>query len=143
MNKERLLELRFPSHPDRLCLVRALVKRAAEVVGCDQNLADRLVIAVNEACMNVMQHAYKGDDSGEIVLEILNCEKRIYFRLKDFAEPVDLESIKPRDLDDIRPGGLGTHFIHEIMDEFEVGHLEECQGNYLEMIKHINTGGSS
>ena len=40
-----------------------------------------------------------------------------------------------RDSDDIRPGGLGTHFIAEIMDEYNIGHLDEGEGNYLDMKK--------
>jgi len=138
MKPEKLLELRFQADAERLRLIRPLVKRVAEVVGCQCDVADQLVLAVNEACMNVIQHAYKGDDSGEIILEILNNKNKLLFRLKDFAEPMDLESIKPRDLDDIRPGGLGTHFIREIMDECEMGHLEGSQGNYLEMTKKIS-----
>ncbi|MCG8325982.1 MAG: ATP-binding protein [Thiotrichales bacterium] len=134
---EKLLELRFQADADRLCLIRPLVKRVAEVVGCQCELADQLVLAVNEACMNVIQHAYKGD-SGEIILEILNNKKKLLFRLKDFAAPVDLDSIHPRELDDIRPGGLGTHFIREIMDECEMGHLEDRSGNYIEMTKRIS-----
>lgn len=134
---QRLVEVRFPAHPDRLCLVRALVKRTAEYAGCDAALAEQLVIAVNEACMNIIQHAYCGDTSGEIILEILNNADTISFRLQDFAEPVDLESIQPRPLDELRPGGLGTHFIREIMDSYEMGHLENKRGNYLEMSKRI------
>lgn len=134
---QRLAELRVPANPDRLCLVRTLVKRSAEFAGCEPSLADRLVLAVNEACMNIIQHAYKGEPAGEIILEILNNGERLHFRLRDFAQPVDLECIKPRELDDLRPGGLGTHFIREIMDEYEMGHLEDGQGNYLEMIKRI------
>ena len=137
MNEERLFEVRFPAIPDRLCMVRALVTRAAEIVGCNKQLTEKLVIAVNEACMNVIQHAYRGDDTGEIVMEILNNDSQIKFLLMDFAEPVDLECVKPRDLDDVRPGGLGTHFIREIMDECEMGHLEGEKGNYLKMIKNL------
>ncbi|OGT31685.1 MAG: hypothetical protein A2W28_09060 [Gammaproteobacteria bacterium RBG_16_51_14] len=118
-------------------MVRMLVKRAAGIVGCDKQQSERLVIAVNEACMNIIQHAYRGDDTGEIVLEILNNDSQIQFRLTDFAEPVDLASVKPRDLDDVRPGGLGTHFIREIMDECEMGHLEGGKGNYLRMVKKL------
>ncbi len=108
------------------------------MTGCQPDITDKLVIAVNEACMNVIQHAYKGDDSGEIVLEILNNNNRLLFRLQDYAAPIDLDSVKPRALKDIRPGGLGVHFIQEIMDECEMGHLEGGVGNYLEMIKKIN-----
>ncbi len=137
MNTEKLFELHFPSRAERLCLVRALVKRSAEVVGCCDELTDKLVIALNEACMNVIQHAYKFNDSGEIVLEIFNNDSEIMFRLTDSAELADLGKVEPRDLDDIRPGGLGVHFIREIMDDCDMGHLENGDGNYLEMKKTI------
>jgi anti-sigma regulatory factor (Ser/Thr protein kinase) len=87
--------------------------------------------------MNVIQHAYRGDDTGEIVMEILNNDSQIKFLLMDFADPIDLECVKPRDLDDVRPGGLGTYFIREIMYEYEIGHLEGGKGNYLKMIKNL------
>ncbi len=135
---ETLFEIRFPAKAERLCLIRALVKRTAEVVGCCSELSDGLVLAVNEACMNVIQHAYQEGEQGEIVLEMLNNEGKLHFRLVDYAKPIDLTSVKPRDLNDLRPGGLGTHFIKEIMDECDMGHLEEGKGNYLEMIKKIS-----
>jgi len=138
MSEKQLLKFHFPAHPAHLCMVRDLVRRAAIMTGCQPDITDKLVIAVNEACMNVIQHAYKGDDSGEIVLEILNNNNRLLFRLQDYAAPIDLDSVKPRALEDIRPGGLGVHFIQEIMDECEMGHLEGGIGNYLEMIKKIN-----
>ena len=138
MKPEKLMEVRFQSKPERLCLIRSLVRSAATNSGCSGELCDKLVIAVNEACMNVIQHAYKGDESGEIVLEILNNGSELLFRLKDHAAPIDLNSVKPRDLDQIRPGGLGVHFIREIMDDYRMGHLEKGAGNFLEMIKRID-----
>jgi anti-sigma regulatory factor (Ser/Thr protein kinase) len=121
--------------PERLRLVRGLVSRAARSVGCDSVLGEKLVIAVNEACMNVVQHAYGGSNEGELSLEIYGSDTTLFFRLKDRASYVELESVRSRDLDNIRPGGLGVHFIHEIMDECEMGHLECERGNYLEMVK--------
>ena len=135
---ETLFEIRFPACADRLCMIRSMVKHTADLAGCCPELSERLVIAVNEACMNVIQHAYKDNDKGEIVLEMLNNAGKLHFRLYDYASPIDLESVKPRDLNDIRPGGLGTYFIDEIMDECDRGHLDEGQGNYLEMIKKIS-----
>lgn len=137
MKTERLFVLRFPAQPERLGPVRALVKRAAESSGCAETLCDKLAIAVNEACMNVIQHAYRGDGSGEIALEILNNGSQLIFRLEDQADPIDLGCVRPRELDELRPGGLGVHFIREIMDDCEMGHLEQGQGNYLEMRKTI------
>lgn len=134
----RLISVCIPATPDRLCLVRALVKRAAEAVGCSNDLGNQIVIAVNEACMNIIQHAYGKPGAGEITLEIFNNDSQIFFRLEDNARPVDLDTVQPRDLEDIRPGGLGVHFIREIMDEYEMGHRSGGVGNYLEMTKRIS-----
>lgn len=136
-NTEQLFEIRFPAKPERLCLVRALVKRAAEVCGCGEDLGEKLVIAVNEACMNVIQHAYKEEEQGEIIMQINNNDSQILFRIMDFAKPVDLSRVESRDLKDVRPGGLGVHFIREIMDDYKMGHLEQGMGNYIEMKKNI------
>ena len=138
MNMDWMLSLKIPAQADKLCLVRTLVKRASELAGCDQALVEKMVIAVNEACMNVIQHAYKGDESGEIILEIHNNDGTLVFDMKDHAEPIDITSVKPRDLEDVRPGGLGTHFIWEIMDECKLGHLEGGAGNYFKMIEKIS-----
>ncbi len=135
---EQLLKIHFPARADRLKLIRQMVKQVSKSAGCNENLAEKLVIAVNEACMNVIQHAYKGQEAGEIILEIFNNGEELVFRLEDEAEPVNLESVRPRDLEDIRPGGLGTYFMCEIMDNCEMGHLEGNRGNYLRMIKKIS-----
>jgi sigma-B regulation protein RsbU (phosphoserine phosphatase) len=141
MSPSTLVELRIPALAKRLCLVRAVVKRAAEESGFGAELAERLVVAVNEACMNVIEHAYKRDESGEIRLEILNNGSELQFRLTDRAAPIDLARVEPRDLNDIRPGGLGVHFIREIMDECRMGHLAGGAGNFLEMTKKLERTG--
>lgn len=138
MKSTHILELKFPSDPTRLCQVRERVRGVAQASGCCEKTVSELVIAVNEACMNIMQHAYKGDCSGEIILEILNNGRELEFRLRDFAEPVDLDAIKPREIEDLKPGGLGTYFIQEIMDDCVYGHLAGECGNYLRMKKKIS-----
>jgi anti-sigma regulatory factor (Ser/Thr protein kinase) len=134
----KVLALRFSSDPRRLKVVRARVTEAAESCGCGTKLTSELVIAINEACMNIMQHAYKGDCSREIVLEILNNGDELEFKLTDFAEPVDATQIASRDLDEVRPGGLGTYFMQQLMDECAYGHLDEGKGNFLRMKKKIS-----
>lgn len=133
-----LLELRFESDPQRLRSVREAVQQAAERCGCTRKFAADLVLAVNEACMNIMQHAYKGNPRGEIVLEIVRVGRELEVRLVDYASPVDSCAIKPRRLEELRPGGLGTFFIQELMDDCEYGHLEDEAGNFVCMRKKIN-----
>ncbi len=137
LEAELLFNLSLPAKPERLALVRTIIQRTAELAGCNNELAQKLVIAINEACMNIIQHAYKGDASGRYVIEVSRRGQSLCFRIEDHADPIDLDKVKPRALDDIRPGGLGVHFIREIMDTCQIGHLEGGRGNYLEMMKNI------
>ncbi len=132
-----LLSLRFTADPACLRTVREKVRAVVQGCGFGDGVASELVLAVNEACMNIMQHAYKGDCSGEIILEIHNNGRELEFCLKDFAAPVDSQSIRPRELNELRPGGLGTHFIRAIMDDCVYGHLDDAAGNYVRMTKRL------
>jgi sigma-B regulation protein RsbU (phosphoserine phosphatase) len=138
MPEPSMLELRFNSDPKKLRMVRERVQEVAEEYGCSKKLISDLVIAINEACMNIMQHAYKGEKSGEILLEIQKKSGDVQVLLTDFADPIDPKGIRPRDLADVKPGGLGTYFIQEIMDDCTYGHLDNMAGNYLKMRKKIN-----
>ena len=138
MSESPTLELRFPSDPKRLRMVREKVQEIAEEVGCSKKLISDLVIAINEACMNIMQHAYKGHKSGEILLEIQKDSGYLQVVLTDYAAPIDPSNIRPRDLEDVKPGGLGTYFIQEIMDDCTYGNLDNRAGNFLKMRKKIN-----
>ena len=62
----------------------------------------------------------------------------LLIKIFDFAENVDLDSIQSRDLDDIRPGGLGVHIIHQVMDSVEYKNQPGATGNVLEMRKKLN-----
>jgi sigma-B regulation protein RsbU (phosphoserine phosphatase) len=147
---ESLLKLHFPSKADRLKLVRAAVGKTAEMCGFSGDSIHDTVIAVDEACQNVIRHAYGGREDGEIELEIFRksnaaatsgkesgAEEAIVILLRDYAAPVDVSKIKPRDLKDIRPGGLGTHFIREVMDEVKFLRPPNDSGNILRMVKRI------
>ena len=114
---EPVVQLTIPSDPKHMKLVRGLVGAAAEVVGFQKRDVNGLCLAVDEACTNIIRHAYDGDHTKKIVLELGMHPDRIEVKLRDFGRKVDPAGIKPRKLDDIRPGGLGVHFIREIMDE--------------------------
>lgn len=134
---QRLLTLKFVADPMHLKMVREQVRSAVTGTGCGAKFTDDFVIAVNEACMNIMQHAYHGDRSGEIELEINNNGDELVVRLIDYAAPVDPNRIRPRDVAELRPGGLGTHFMREVMDDCIYGHLEGSAGNILQMRKRL------
>lgn len=136
--EECLGVMRFNAIPERLHEMRKELTQTLEGVGCPEQALRLLVLAVNEACMNVIQHGYRGDPAGEMILEILNNNDELEFRLTDFAPTVDPAQVKPRALDDVRPGGLGTYFIQRIMDEFKFAVPESGEGNLLIMRKRID-----
>ena len=132
---ELLVQLRFAARADRMKLLRGSVLTAARMCGFDEWPAQDILLAICEACQNVILHAYGGRSGGEIALCIYRLDDGILFRLRDFAPPVDPAKIAPRPLDRIAPGGLGTHFIREIMDEIRFLPPPGGEGNLLEMVK--------
>ena len=125
---ERLLELRFSARAERLQLLRRVVRDAAEQGGFAPARAQEILLAVSEACANIIQHAYGGESDGEIRLSIYRRRQGragLLFLLQDDAPCIDPRSVAPRDLAELRPGGLGVHFIRQIMDEVE---FLECKG---------------
>jgi anti-sigma regulatory factor (Ser/Thr protein kinase) len=135
---QRLERIHFLSHADKLKPVREAVRELARRLGCTEENLDCLVMAINEACMNVMQHAYGEDENGEIILEIWLDRDELVVRIYDFADKVDSSRIKSRSLNDIRPGGLGVHLMHQVMDRVDYLDREGEAGNLLEMRKHIS-----
>lgn len=134
---KRLADIRIPSSADQLHGLREKVKKVLEKQGCEQGIIKNMVLGVNEACMNIIQHAYGEGSPGEIILEILDVNGELVFRLTDFADTVDKNRIKSRSLNDIRPGGLGVHIINEVMDKAEYLDPPDGVGNVLEMKKKI------
>lgn len=130
-NGNPILELRFRSRADQLKDMRCAVRKAIEPLGFSADDAQCIVLAVNEACMNIMQHAYGNCQEGDIILEIFDQPQAVLFRLTDFAAPIKICNIKSRDLEDIRPGGLGVHLIQQVMDDVEYQNDPEGIGNTL------------
>jgi len=134
---EPIAGLRITSNPDRLKLVRVMIAESAHLAGCGMDASRDLVIAVDEALQNVIRHGYGGAVDGEIEVAVTRSEDALIVTVRDWAPTVDPAQVKPRDLDDIRPGGLGTHFIREVMDEVEFMPPPEDGGNLLRMVKRI------
>lgn len=139
MSEPALLEMRFAADPHGLASVRERVRAVATSLVHDARWVADVVMAVNEACVNVIQHAYKGNAAGEIVLNMRRAGMFLEIALLDFAPPVVLDNIRPRALDDLRPGGLGTHFIRSLMDRCEYANLAYGRGNLLRMQKRLHT----
>ena len=99
--------------------VRTFSRDVFEKINLPQDQKDELVLAIAEAAQNIVKQGYKGvettSDSMEIKISFKDGELELGFY--DKGKPAIPENIKPRALDDIKPGGLGTFFIGQIMDQ--------------------------
>jgi anti-sigma regulatory factor (Ser/Thr protein kinase) len=132
---DELVFLSFCSRPSRLKLLRCVIRDAADMAGLDADTTDAVVLAVNEACMNVMQHGYAMSPDGRIDIRVSREADALVVQLRDYAECVDTETVCSRDLDDIRPGGLGVHLIGCLMDESGFLETPPGGGNLFQMKK--------
>ena len=117
--------------------VRAQLREALGGVGCGRDCVDEIVLAVDEACQNIIRHAYGSAHEGDILLRVEQEGDRLLLWLRDFAPRVKPEQIAPRDLDDVRPGGLGVHLIQELMDECGFVPQISEKGNLFRMVKQL------
>ncbi|WP_413206879.1 ATP-binding protein [Rhodospirillum sp. A1_3_36] len=132
-----LFSLRVPAQADRLRLIRASTRDALSALGCSPNWTRDMLIAIDEACQNVVRHAYGDKFTGDMVVEARIMGKNLEILLRDFAPCVDPATVKPRDLNDIRPGGLGTHFIREVTDLCGFLDPPVGGGNLFRMVKSL------
>ena len=134
---ETIMSMRLPARADRLKVIRHTVRSALEYLDCEKEMTEEVILAVDEACQNVVRHAYGGRDDGEIAVELRRDGDDFVVEVQDFAAPVDVETVKGRDLDDIRPGGLGVHLIREIMDDVQFVTPPAGVGNLLQLRKRL------
>ncbi len=134
---ERIASMRVPARANQLKNIRQAVSASAKSCGTSSRVVQDLTLAVDEACQNIIRHAYAGVPAGDIIMEFRRNDDEMIILLRDFAPPVDVSKIKPRDLEDLRPGGLGTHFIREIMDEVTFLPPLAEGGNVLKLVKRI------
>ena len=111
--------LSVPSHPKHLYLIRSVLYPFAIGAGFPKQEARRIVLAVDEACSNIIKYAYRGSADKRIDVLLSADSDGITVQLKDTGEKPDLSTIAPRKLEDVRPGGLGMHFIKAAFDSVD------------------------
>ena len=136
------VELRISADPEYLVVVRAAVRKTAELAGLNEEDMDQVILGLDEALTNVIRHSYGGACENEIIVTVRKLAKQddrsegIELMVRDFGKQVDPESIKGRDLAEVRPGGLGVHIIRSVMDEVEYS-CAAGGGMKLRMVKYV------
>ena len=134
---ESLAQRSFTSDTLELQIIRNWLRDTLQQ-HCSEDCVNDIILAVNEACMNIIQHAYCGQADGKIIIEILQEKDFLIFHLIDFASPVDINNCQSRVLDEVRPGGLGIHIIQSVMDSMQFLEPPDNVGNLLELKINIH-----
>ncbi|MFA5685136.1 MAG: SpoIIE family protein phosphatase [Lysobacteraceae bacterium] len=126
----------FPAQPGELATMRHGLGEALSAAGVGTELRQALVLAIDEAASNVIRHAYGGPCERPIRLEVWQDGPALRFDLIDRAPSADPDRLRPRDLDECRPGGLGVNIIDATMDAWQLL-PEPGGGNRLRMHKQL------
>ncbi|GAB4341439.1 MAG: hypothetical protein Kow0099_18160 [Candidatus Abyssubacteria bacterium] len=130
--------LTIPSVPRLLRVVRCVMAEMANLGGFELKDRDKICLAVDEACSNIIRHSYKGKSDGEIIIKCRVDNDKMTIHIRDFGQKFDIAKVKPRAPQEGGPGGLGIHMMRKIMDTLEYDCSHEC-GTELHMVKYVRS----
>ncbi len=130
------VKLTVPSDPKYLSLVREVVFHLLTGQEVAKAIIPRLVLCIDEACSNIIKYSYSECKDQPIEMCFLLANDIFEVNIRDFGKQCDSSDIKPRSIHEVKPGGLGTHFINEIMDEVEYC-TNRDKGTLLTMRKNL------
>ena len=134
--------LTFPGRFDSLAAIGGFVARAAEAAGLDACAVYAVQMAVDEACSNIIEHAYGAEGKGDIECTCHIHDDGLIVILRDYGCPFNPADVPEPNIQACladRPiGGLGIYFIRKLMDEVHYRFTVDS-GNVLTMVKRQTT----
>lgn len=136
------LKLKIKSKTEKLIVVREFISNAARSFGFPNDEVRKITLAVDEACTNIIKHAYQYAPDKEINIEVRTTDSSFEVIIQHSGILLDPKNIKTTDLHDYivhpRRGGLGMHLMRLLMDKVEYKILPEniCE---VHLVKKIAT----
>jgi serine/threonine-protein kinase RsbW len=131
--------LTFPGSYSSLVKIGEFVTQAAKSIGFDGFELYKIETAVDEACSNIIEHAYGQENIGDIVVSVVTDLEKITITLTDFGEPFDPKYVKQPNLDanleDRDDHGLGIYMMKQWMDVVIFDTNQEK--NVLTLVKYL------
>ena len=129
---------KFSGRFESLAGIRKFVSEAASNAGFDDKDIYAVELAVDEACSNIIEHAYGGEGKGEIICTCNDINIGLEIILRDDGKRFDPEGVSPPDfsveLDKLEPHGAGLYLIRNMMDDVDFKFSKDA-GNELRMVK--------
>jgi anti-sigma regulatory factor (Ser/Thr protein kinase) len=141
--RRQTIVLRVPARLESIRPLLALAGQFARKARLDDQDAFYCQLALDEACINIIEHAYPDNMPGEIEAEINVGDGIFVISLIDFGRSYDPSQVSPPPLkvtlDEVEPGGLGLHLMRTVMDE--VRYIPGPRCNQLVMVKRSHSYG--
>ena len=136
--------LRLVADVHSLEQIRSFVTRACKALGLNSDDVWAVQLATDEACSNVLVHAYAGQP-GALEVHVEGEPQGIRVTIRDWGDSFDPDAVPEPDLtvplEERKVGGLGVYMMHKLMDEISYDFDAE-QGNTLVMLRRIHCAGS-
>lgn len=141
--ENRKRELRVKSRTDNLSVIRDFVSENALSAGIDAAVVDKIMLAVDEACTNIIKHAYKSSPEGEIILTIDYDENKFTITIIDYGKSFEPDRVPLPDLQkyykEHKVGGLGMYLMKSLMDDVK---YTSIPGKFNRVLLSKNIKGS-
>ncbi|MDD4857158.1 MAG: anti-sigma factor antagonist, partial [Candidatus Krumholzibacteria bacterium] len=136
LTERETFHLEVPADENNLSEVRDFIAGVCDRAGFSKSETNNTKLAVDEACTNIIKHAYK-DKGGDIRIDIQAEPGKVEINIFDRGEPFDWSKVKEPDLDlyvEIgKKGGLGIYLMNRLMDT--LSYSAAPGGNRLYMAK--------
>ena len=132
-------EKRFLVRSSSLKDIRSFAREVFDKLSLSNEIKEEIVLAIAEAAQNIVKHAYKDfPDTEDRMAVSISCENnKLEISFFDKGKPVEKSKVKHRAIDDVKPGGLGTFFIQQIMDSIQFQDGKEPWINHLVLTKNL------
>ena len=128
-------KVEFSSHTGNLAPMRNLVRKFLDAFPFSERERTLMVLGVDEACTNIIRHAYHLADDQPIALSLEANPNCVCMRLRDYGRQSPPEKMQGRPHDLIKPGGLGLHLIRNAFDK--VDYILKRRGTELVLTKNL------
>jgi serine/threonine-protein kinase RsbW len=140
---ERTFALHVPSSTGNLAMIRDFVASIGAKAGFDDNEVARITLAVDEACANVIEHAYSLDETRQVTIRATLDSQDLSFEIVDNGRGFEPSQVSEDDVAELirqrKSGGLGMRLIRAVMDDVKY-QITPGEKNELRMVKHIKQG---
>ncbi len=130
--------VKFLGRYENLSRIREFVAAVARKAGLDRGAVYAVQLAVDEACSNIIEHAYAGKKNGHIECTCLGSDEGVTVILRDWGRAFDPNTVpEPKigvPIEELTPRGAGLYLIRNLMDEVRF-EFSEKDGNTLTMVK--------